>query len=91
MVTHSAILGSLINFSFFVLCCATLDLLLILIVPSQYKKRVNLFEPLLFVLVYGFMYLTSPNLASRRERFFLLAAIVAPILVIGAQLLLLYR
>ena len=70
---------------------AMLDLLLIFIVPTRFKKNLDFIEPVLFVLAYGFTYLTSPNIAPRRKRLALLVAIVAPILVIGGELFLLLR
>ncbi len=91
MTTTDIFLQNLTFCLSFLFILGILSLLTIIMVPRQYKKKFDFIEPLLFVFVYGFTYLTSPNLASRRKRLALLAAIIAPILIIGGEFFLLLR
>jgi hypothetical protein len=84
MDTRAIFLGNLTCCVSGLLILTIVGLVVILTVPAQYKKKVDFIEPMLFVLVYGFTYLTSSDVPGRK-RLALLAAIVVPILAIGTE------
>lgn len=77
---------SLICLTFFLLL-AVIGLILVILAPNRFRKIDIFFDSVIFVLAYGIYYLTSPTIA-RRDRFALLVALLAPLLVISGGILL---
>ena len=90
MNTRTIFLGNLTFFFSGLLILTIVGLVVILTVPAQYKKKVDFIEPVLYLLVYGFTYLTSSSVPGCK-RLALLAAIVAPILAVGTEFFLLLK